>query len=365
MKAIYLDNAASMPMFESVIKEVAKISKQYYANPFSSHSKGLEARRVLIKAKQELAKELGVKEEEIILTSGSTESNSLALLKIARQKRKEGKNKIIISSIEHGSVYENAKNLEKEGFTVKEIPVNENSGLDIGFLQGEIDDKTALVSIISVNSDIGIINDIPKIAKICKERNVILHVDHTQGFGKTNMQPSNLGVSLLSADAQKIGGPRGIGLLYVKTGLDISRLGTPNVSGAAGFFKALKEYKKINWKNVEKTRQIFEKELENIGGRITAKSLHKAQTHIHVCFKDVDGNNLVNYLSTKGIYCSTGSACDSNNKDKRILNNLGVPKEFQTGAIRFSLSKPLTKKEIDYIVKEIKSYLNRFKNVQK
>ncbi|HVY01456.1 MAG TPA: aminotransferase class V-fold PLP-dependent enzyme, partial [Candidatus Nanoarchaeia archaeon] len=215
---IYLDNAASVPMSEKVIRKISKASREYYANPSSLHSLGLKARRALENARKEIAKEIGAKAEEIVFTSGSTESNALAIFGAAREKKKNGKNKIIISSLEHSTIYENARALEKEGFILKEIPANEE-GLDLECLSKELDDKTALVSVSSIVSEVGIINDISRIAKECKRKNVLLHVDHTQGFGKINMQVKNVGIDLLSADAHKVGGPRGIGLLYVRNGV--------------------------------------------------------------------------------------------------------------------------------------------------
>jgi cysteine desulfurase len=376
MKPIYLDNAASTPMSKKVIKEVSDANTEYYANPFSMHAQGQLALKALNNARKELAMELGVKSEEIIFTSGGTESNALALIGVAQRKKKEGKSKIIISSIEHTSVYENAKQLGQLGFTVCEIPISEDKGLDFNILEKELDNSVAIVSIMSVNSDTGIINDIARVAKICKSLGIILHVDHSQGFGKLALQPKTLGIDLLTADAHKLGGPKGIGLLYVRTGLEIEPLfkgggkeqtlrpGTENVPGAMGFAAALKEQKKIDWKKVEKARDSLEIELEKIGGRITAKKLRRAATHIHVCFQKTQGEELANYLSTKEIYCSTGSACDSNKKEKRILENLGVPGQYVQGAIRFSLAQPITAGEVKRVAKEVKTFLNRFKNTQ-
>ncbi len=374
MKPIYLDNAASMPISKRVNREMSNASEKFYANPFSLHSLGLRALKVLNESRKELALELGVKVEEIILTSGGTESNAMAIFGTAMIKKIEGKNKILISSIEHSSVYENAKKLEQWGFIVKEIPVTENQGLDFDVLEKELDNSVTILSVMSVNSDAGIINDISRVAKLCKQRGVLLHVDHLQGFGKFILQPKALGIDLLSADAHKIGGPKGIGLLYVRGGLSIEPLfrggekenilrpGTANVVGAVGFAAALKEYKKIDWKKVKSSRDLLEEELEKLGARVTAKNLPRVVTHLHVCFKGIAGEELVNYLSTKEVYCATGSACDSEKKEKRILERLGIPEEYSHGAIRFSLARPLQRKEVLRVVKEVKSFLNKFKH---
>lgn len=373
MKGIYLDNAASMPMPKGAIKKISEANAKFYANPFSLHAEGINALKALTEAKKILASEMGVRVEEITLTSGGTESNAMAILGVARAQKSHGKRKILISSIEHSSAYENAKKLESEGFIVKEIPVSENEGLDISYLEREADASVAIVSIMSVNSDTGMINDIPGIAKVCKQKGAILHIDHSQGFGKIALQPKSLGVDLLTADAHKIGGPKGIGFLYAREGLAIEplfrggekkgarRAGTENTAGAIGFAAALKEYKKTRWKSVEASRNALQEELENLGARITAKNARRAPTHLHVCFGGLNGEEIANYLSTKQVYCSTGSACDSDKEEKRILDNLGIPAEYLQGALRFTLARPLAKKEINKVTREIKTFLNRFK----
>lgn len=368
---IYLDNAASTKMHENVIKKIAKASKEYYANPYSIHALGLKSRKALEDSRKELAKEIGARAEEVIFTSGGTESNALAIIGAAREKKKNGKNKIMISCLEHSSVYENAKALEKEGFIVKEVPANEEEGLDLKFLFEELDDKTALVSISSIISEVGIINDISRIAKECKRKNVLLHVDNTQGFGKINMQVKNIGIDLLTADAHKIGGPKGIGFLYVRNGVNVAPLffgaekerilrpGTGNVIGAIGFVAALKEYKKINWESIEKNKAILEKGIEKIGGRITAKNIQRAKGHLHVCFKNKEGEEIVSYLSTKKIYCSTGSACNFTNKEKRILFALGIPEDYRRGALRFTFAEEISEKNIRKVLTELKNSLSK------
>ena len=371
MKEIYLDNAATTAVNKTAMEAMALYLDKEYGNPSSNHSLGLKARKTMENARKEIAKEIFVKPEEIIFTSTGTESNAIALLGVARASKKR---KVIISSIEHSSIYENAQILRKEGFEVVEIPVSEKNGLDFSKLEKEIDSKTALVSIMHANSETGIINEIGRIGKICKEKNVLFHTDALQSFGKLRIQVKSLGIDLLSAASHKIGGPKGAAFLYIRNGIDIKplysgggqefglRSGTQNVPAIVGFVVALKEYKKTDWTEVEKIRNVLEKRLEELGGRITGKRLNRLPTHIHVCFKKINGDEIVNYLSTKGIYCSTGSACDSNKKERRILDNLGISKEYAKGVVRFSLGAETTKKDIETTIKEVKNFLNRFKN---
>ena len=370
MKKIYLDNASTTNVSKAIIAKIKPLLDLQFGNPSSKHFLGIEAKKEVDSARKTLAEEIGVKPYEIIFTSSGTEANALAILGVARA---SGKKRIIISSIEHSSVYENAKLLEKEGFEVIEIPFLEKKGLDLEFLKKNIDNKTALVSVVHVNSDVGIVNDIRKIAKICNDKKVPFHADALQSFGKMKIQAKNIGIDLLSASGHKIGGPKGSAFLYVREGINIEPIfsggkqekglfsGTQNVPSIVGFAEALKEYRRVDWKNIGRVRDFAEIELEKIGAKITCKNIDRGQTHIHVCFPGIDSEQLVNYLSTKGIYVSTGSACDSNKEDSRVLDKIGVEKSLQRGALRITLGKSTKKSDLTYLIVSVKNYLNRFK----
>lgn len=364
MKQIYLDNSATTKVDKGVVSEMQKYMADEYGNASSAHSMGEKARKAIDDARKKIAKELNARAEEIIFTSGATESDNIALMGIAKASNRK---KIIISSIEHPAVYECAMHLREEGYKIVEIPVNGEGLLMLGTLENEIDNNTLLVSIIHGHNEFGTVQDIEKIGKICLKKGVLFHTDAAQTFGKIKIDVQKMNISLLSASAHKIGGPKGIGFLYVKNGAKIKpliygggqekglRSGTENVPGIVGFAAALKNT--INKNKIEKLRNYFIKGLENIGGKLNGSRGERLYNNINMSF-DVDADNLVVRLSEKGIMCSTGSACNEKNDNKRTLKALGLTENKINGAVRFVLSEETTKKDVYYVVKEISGALN-------
>ena len=222
MKEIYLDNASTTPIYKEVIKEMNKSYLEDYGNPSSLHKLGEKARNSVNKARTEIAREINANPSEIIFTSGATESNNLAFFGLAKQNKK--KNKILISSIEHSSIFEISEALKKEGYKIIEIPIDSQGFVDIPFISRNIDNNTLLVSVIHTNNEIGVIQDIESIGKICKSKNILFHTDAAQSFGKLNIDAKKMNIDLLSAGAHKIGGPKGAGFLYIKENLKIMPL---------------------------------------------------------------------------------------------------------------------------------------------
>ncbi len=369
-KIIYLDDAATTCVCDEIISEMNYIHKLNYGNPSSPHEMGERALEIVNGAREKIAREIGAKAWEIVFTSGSTESNNLAFLGLGRTELGKKRKKIIISSIEHSSIFAICTALKKEGFEIVEIPVNKEGLINMGKLEKEIDNNTLLVSVIHANNEIGVVQDIGKIGEICRGRGIYFHTDCAQSFGKLEINADNMKIDLLSAGAHKIGGPKGIGLLYIREGVEISPLiygggqerglrgGTENVAGIAGFAKALELSKKIDKGKIKDVRDYFIFGLKELGGKINGSKEKRTYNNVNVCFNGIDGERVVLALSLKGIMCSTGSACESKKKiEARVLKALGLSEKEILGSLRFSLGEDISNKEIDIVLKELKEII--------
>lgn len=367
MKIIYLDNASTTPCFKEVALEMKKAFNNY-GNPSSQHSIGEKALKLISNARVKLASEIGARTHEIIFTSGATEANNLALFGLANSKH-SGKNKIIISSIEHASVYEPCLELKKRGFEVIQLNVNKEGFVDLNELEREIDERTLIVSFIHGNNEIGVLQEIRKIGAICRTKNVLFHVDAAQTFGKEKINVRDMNISLLSASAHKIGGPKGIGFLFVKEGIEIKpiifggyqehglRSGTENVFAIIGVAKALEILKKQEFNKVKRLRDYFINKLEKIGSKINGSIDKRLFNNVNASFSGIDAEMLQTYLSQKGIMCSTSSACSEKQKaENRVLKAIGLTKNEIKGSLRFSLWFDTKKKDIDKVIIEIKKF---------
>lgn len=361
---IYLDDAATTKVDRKVVNEMNKFYIDEYGNPSSMHDIGENARRCIDDARKKIALELNCKLDEIVFTSGSTESNNLAFFGLSRSLLGKKRRKIIISSIEHSSIFAICDVLKKEGYKIIEISVDKSGLIDMDKLENEIDDNTLLVSIMHVNNEIGVVQDIEKIGKICREKKALFHTDCAQSFGKLKIDVWKMNVDLLSCGAHKIGGPKGIGLLYVREGVKIEpiiygggqerglRGGTENVPGIIGFFKALELIKRENKDKIGKIRDYFISGLEKLGGVINGGKEKRIYNNVNVSFSGKDAERIVLSLSQKGIMCSTGSACESRNKkETRVLKAIGLNREEIDGSIRFTINWETTMKDIDFVLK--------------
>ncbi len=372
MKKLYLDNAATTQVSEKVVKEMERFYLEDYGNPGSIHRLGEKAFDEMSKARAKLAKEIGAKPREIYFTSGGTESDNWALIGTAEAN--PNNRTIIVSSIEHPAIIEAGENLSEKSFKIIKIKVNSDGIINIDELEREIKNKDVLlVSVMHVNNIIGTIQDLEAIGKLCRRHGVLFHTDAVQGFGKLDIDVKEMNIDLLSATAHKIGGPKGIGLLYVRDGVKIRqriygggqekgmRSGTENVPGIVGFAKALELQKKVNKKKVQRIRDKIIIGLEKIGGKINGSKEKRIWNNIHFSFLGINGENLVVYLSERGIYVSTGSACDSKKKkEDRVLRAIGLPRELQEGSIRITLGEDIDEKDADRVVGEIKKGLKLF-----
>jgi len=369
MKKLYLDDAATSRVVPKVLKAMEPFFLEEYGNPGSLHEMGERAEKAMNEARAKLASEINAKPHEIIFTSGATESNNIALKSLWRP----GKKRIIISGIEHPSIEETANFLEKAGVEVVEVPVDKDGKIKLGSLEKAITKDTLLVSIIHANNIFGVIQDLEAIGKICKKRSVLFHTDATQSFGKIEIDVRKMNVSMLSASAHKIGGPKGTGLLFVKENLKVEpmmhgggqerdlRSGTENVPGIVGFAAALDVIKKINKNKIKVLRDRLVEGLKKIGGKINSPE-DGLFNIVNVGFPEIDAESLVYRLSAKGIYISAGSACDSKkSKEDRVLKAIGLNDKEIKGSVRISLSDEISEGDVDRVVREIEESIGAMK----
>ncbi len=365
---VYLDNSATTKPYPEVVEEITEILNTHYANPSSLHSLGKKAEDKLTEAREVIADTLSVTPGEIIFTGGGSESDNLAILGIAQTYRKNG-NKIITQKTEHMAVLETMKHLENNGFEVYYADVDENGKVDADDIISHIDDKTILVSIMHVNNETGAIMPIQKIGRAIDHKNCFFHVDAVQSYGKLPINPSAMGIDLLSISSHKIHGPNGVGALYVRRGVRLSpiihggkqesglRSGTENLAGVCGFAKAAQ----IKFSRMEKTakhlNELKESFLTSLLDSVENVVVNSPEDAIHcilnVSFPGLKSEVLLHVLESKGIYVSTGSACNSKKKLNYVLKSMGIKDNVTDGAIRISLSEFTTREDMDYVLQTI------------
>jgi cysteine desulfurase len=367
---VYLDNAATTPVLPEVVQAMQLFFTKHYGNPSSPHTLGEEAEKEMQNARTVLARTIGAKPEEIVFTSGGTEANNLAVLGLAAAKK--DKKKIVVSAIEHSSVWEPAMSLKERGYDVVVVPVTAEGIVEYAALERAIDEKTLLVSVMHVNNEIGTIQDIRAIGELCRKRGAHFHTDAVQSFGKLLIDVRKNNIDLLTASAHKLGGPKGIGFLYLRSGIKVQprligggqergiRAGTENVAGIIGFAVAVEKEKNVSNTAVKKSRDELLLELEKLGGVLNGAREEIIQTHCNVAFPSFDAELLVQKLSQRGVYCSTRSACLSKQqKENRVLQALGLPRQRQESSIRLSLHKPLTNAELRKVIRAFREALRK------
>jgi cysteine desulfurase len=366
----YLDNSATTRAYDEVATLVAKIMTEEYGNPSSVHHMGMVSGERLSQARETIAATLKVEPQEILFTSGGTESDNLALIGVAKANKWRGKH-IITTAIEHPAILETTTALEKEGFEITYLPVDETGVVQIEDLKAALREDTILVSMMFVNNEIGSVQKIQEAGEIIKAYNsdIYFHVDAVQGYGKFVIRPKSMKIDLLSVSGHKIHGPKGIGFLYIKKGTKINpicygggqqkgmRSGTENVPGIAGLALAAK----MCYENFEdKQNKLYElKEyiIKSLNERLSdikvnGPACREGAPHIvSVSIKGLAAETVLNMLSSKNIYVSAGSACTSNNPHiSDTLQAIGLEKDLLESTIRISMSFMTTKEEIDYFL---------------
>lgn len=367
MKELYFDTSSTTAVDEEVVKAINDCMIHDYANPSSAHALGDKASKIVIEARTKIARAIGAKPHEIYFTSGTTESNNWVFSGLAHTSQKK---KILISSIEHPSIRETANLFKNWGYRIVEIPVNKEGFVDINFIEKNIDSETLFVSVMHGNNIFGAIQDLKKIGDLCKKKGTLFHTDAAQTLGKAKILVHDWNIDLLSASAHKINGPKGIGILYIKDGIKVSpliqgggqerglRSGTENVPGIIGFAKAVELSLKMDWGNALKIRDYLINQLEKIGGKVIGSIDKRLANNIFVTFPEVDAERLLYDLSSKGIYISIGSACDSKKEvEDHALRNIGLSSKEMKSSVRISLPHNVKKSDADYFLRILRSLI--------
>lgn len=375
---VYLDNSSTTKPYEEVIEVMDDVMRNYYGNPSSAHLLGFKAEQKLNQSREIIANSLNCSKEEIIFTSGGSESNNFLLKGFAREN-----SHIITTKIEHPSILNTCRELETSGVRITYLNVDNNGKVNLDELAGAIDKETQVVSIMLVNNEIGVIQDIEIIGNIIKEKSkrAKFHVDAVQGYGKINIDVQKSKIDLLSLSGHKIHGPRGIGVAYLKKGLDpeplISgggqernfRSGTENVAAAVGMAKAVDiiyKNRALNYIRVEEVKNYFIEKLNALSNVRINSETHYLPYILSVSFIGVRGEVLLHMLEEQSIYVSTGSACSAKSKkESYVLTSIGLKKEEIKGTLRFSFSEFNTKKDIDYTMYVLEKSLTFLRRMTK
>lgn len=371
---VYLDNSATTKVRKEVIDKMVKVMDEEYGNPSSTHLKGYKAWKLLEESRERVCKFLNCgNKEEIIFTSGGTESNNFAIKSIAYGMKHKGKH-IITSKIEHPSVLNVVKKLEEEGYAVTYLNVDSTGKIDLNQLKNAIDDNTILITVMGVNNEIGSIEPINEIAKIKRNySDLYYHVDGVQAVGKIKLDLMQQDIDLLSLSGHKIHGPKGIGALYAKKGINMKpliygggqegnlRSGTENLPGIVGLGVACKLLLEEFDSYIARLQMLKKRLYYGIVSEIKDVHLNGPKIEdgapqiLNMSFLGVRGEVLLHALEERGIYVSTGSACSSHrNTESYVLKAIGLNHEQIEGAVRFSLGYFNTEKEIDYTVDNLK-----------
>ncbi len=374
---VYADNAATTKLSENSLNAMMPLLKEDYGNPSSLHSIGQKAKEYLEEARESIANLIGAKPKEIYFTSGGSEADNQAIRTAAYLGAKKGKKHIISSKFEHHAVLHTLNALEKEGFTVTLLDVYSNGIVKPLDVEKAITDDTCLVTIMTANNEIGTIQPIAEIGKICKEKGVLFHTDAVQAVGHIPVNVNDMNVDMLSVSAHKFHGPKGVGLLYVRTGIPVKNLieggaqergkraGTENTAGIVGMAAALKDSVENLEENAKKVSAMRDRLIDGLKSiersRINGDLENRLPGTLNMCFEGIEGESLLLLLDARGICASSGSACTSGSLDpSHVLLSIGVPVEIAHGSLRLSISEYNTMEEMEHIVNsvpEVVSYL--------
>lgn len=376
-KMIYLDNAATTKTRPEVVEAMLPYFTESYGNPSSVYTFSAKSKEAVTKAREIIADSLGVKSNEIYFTAGGSEADNWALVAAAEAYEAKGKH-IITSKIEHHAILHTCEYLEKRGYEVTYLDVDENGVVKLDELKKAIRPDTILISIMFANNEIGTIEPIKEIGTIAKEHGILFHTDAVQAYGHVPISADEYNIDMLSASGHKINGPKGIGFLYIRKGVKIRsfihggaqerrrRAGTENVPGIVGFGKAVQlamdEMEERTKKEVEMREYLMEKVLREVPfTRINGSRTSRLPNNINFAFQFIEGESLLIKLDMAGICGSSGSACTSGSLDpSHVLLAIGLPHEIAHGSLRLTLSEENTMEEMDITadkIKEIVAYL--------
>ena len=377
---IYADNAATTPMSEAAKERMTECLNDVYGNPSSLYSVGQSARETLETARREIAECIGTDSKEIYFTSGGSEADNQAIVSAAYFGARRGKKHIISTKFEHHAVLHTLEALEKQGFDVTLLDVHENGIVRPEEVEAAITDDTALVTVMFANNEIGTVQPISEIGEICRRHGVIFHTDAVQAAGHIKIDVKAQNIDMLSVSAHKFHGPKGIGILYAKSGIPLEniiyggaqergrRAGTENVPAAAAMAAALTEQNSKLQRNAEYVSSLRDRLIEGLSqiphSVLNGDRYSRLPGTVNMCFEGIEGESLLLLLDDKGVEASSGSACTSGSLDpSHVLLALGLPHEVAHGSLRLSLSEYNTAEEVEYIIKTVPEVVSYLRNM--
>lgn len=379
-KCIYMDNAATTQVYPEVFDAMKPYFTKFYGNPSSIYSFAGNSKKAVEDARKTIADFLGARTEEIYFTGGGSESDNWALKATADAYANKGKH-IITSKIEHHAILHTCEYLEKKGFEVTYLDVDENGFVNPADVEKAIRPDTILVSIMTANNEIGTIEPIAEIGKIAKDHGVLFHTDAVQAFGHIPMNVDEMNIDMLSASGHKINGPKGIGIMYIRKGVKIGsfvhggaqerqrRAGTHNVPGIVGIGKAVelaRDNMKERMEYETKLRDhLISRVMEEIPyAKLNGDKVKRLPNNVNVCFRFIEGESMLILLDQNGVCGSSGSACTSGSLDpSHVLLAIGLPHEIAHGSLRLTLSEKNTMEEVDFTVDKLKGIIERLRSM--
>lgn len=376
---VYVDNAATTKVSKNVIQHMVPFLENEYGNPSSIYSVGRSSKIAIEEAREKVAKALGAEPAEIYFTAGGSEADNWAIRSVANNLKKKGKNHIITTVFEHHAVLHTVQALEKNGFEVTYLPVDENGLISAKQVSDAIKDTTALVTVMYANNEIGTILPIEEIGAICKERGVLFHTDAVQAIGHVEIDVKKQNIDLLSLSGHKFHAPKGVGALYCRKGIVLNNLiyggaqernkraGTENTASIVGLGYAIEDACKDIEERAKKSKELRDYLIDNILATIPKSRLNgdrenRVATNANFSFEAIEGEALLLMLDMNGICASSGSACTSGSLDpSHVLLSIGLPHEIAHGSLRISLSDETTKEDIDYILEKLPNIVERLR----
>jgi cysteine desulfurase len=376
---IYLDNNATTPLDPNVQEKMTEFLKEHFGNPSSLYPIGRAVKEIITDARDIIANALGAKRTEIFFTGSGTESDNFAIRGVMDAMPE--KNELITSAIEHPAVIETSNYLERKGAKITVVPVDQNGTIDLDYLKKAISPKTALISVMHANNELGTIQPIRDIVNIAKEKGVLVHTDAVQSFGKIDVNADKLGVDLLSVSAHKIYGPKGIGALYIRKGTNIMpliygghqerlmRAGTENTIGIVGFGEAIRIVLEQGEKDKKRIDNLAKKLKKGIEDKIPKAKFNGHETErikgtLNFSFYGLEAEAILLSLATKNIFVSTGSACSEDSEDvSHVLSAIGLRPEIARSSIRISLGRFNKEKDISVVLRELPEIVEKLREI--
>ncbi len=377
---IYLDNAATTKVADSVVDAMLPYFKEYYGNASSIYQLGAKSKEALDESREYIAGTLGAKTNEIYFTAGGSESDNWAIKATADVYARKGKH-IITSAIEHHAVLHTCEYLEKHGYEVTYVGVDENGVIKLDELKAAIRPDTILISVMFANNEIGTIQPIKEIGEIAKEHDILFHTDAVQAYAQVPINVDEMHIDMLSASGHKLNGPKGIGFLYIRKGIKIRsfvhggqqergrRAGTENIPGIVGLAAAAKRSFSMLEEKMKKEIELRDYLISRIEAEIPYCRLNgdrkkRLPNNVNFSFQFIEGESMLILLDSKGIAASSGSACTSGSLDpSHVLLAIGLPHEIAHGSLRLTLSEENTKEEMDYVVEQLTAILERLRSM--